>query len=59
MEISVQNGNRTPSINPALVPFSKMASVGVPMAAIIQKMQIQGIEDDVIQEFSAFHKNQM
>ena len=51
-------GDHISLINPALVPFSKMVSVGVPIAAILQKMSLQGFEDHVIESFVAFHKSQ-
>ena len=58
METSTQTDDNISFKNPALAPFSKMVSVGVPIAAIIQKMKIQGFEDHVIQSFVTFHKTQ-
>ena len=58
METTTQSSDNISLKNPALAPFSKMVSVGVPIAAILQKMKIQGFDDHVIQSFVTFHKNQ-
>ena len=50
-ECSNLDGNNAQSDNPALAPFTKMALVGVPLEAIIQKMRAQGIEEEEIKFF--------
>ena len=50
-ECSNLDGNNAQSENPALVPFTKMALVGVPLEAIIQKMRAQSIEEKEIKVF--------
>ena len=50
-ECSNLEGNNAQSENPALVPFTKMALVGVPLEAIIQKMRAQGIKEEEIKFF--------
>lgn len=58
LETSTQNDDHVPLDNPAFAPFSKMASVGVPIAAITQKMKIQGFEDNTIKSFIDLHQSQ-
>ena len=58
METTTESSDNKSLENPALAPFSKMVLVGVPIAAILQKMKIQGFDDHVIQSFATFHKNQ-
>ena len=50
-ERSNLDGNNAQSDNPALVPFVKMALVGVPLEAIIQKMRAHGIKEEEIKIF--------
>lgn len=50
-ECSNLDGNNTESENSALVPFTKMALVGVPLEAIIQKMRSQCIKEEEIKLF--------
>ena len=46
----LNDGNISPEIS-VLAPYSKMAQVGVPIAAIVQKMRAQGIKDEEVKLF--------
>lgn len=50
-ETSELNEGNIPPENSVLSPYSKMAQVGVPIAAIVQKMRAQGIKDEEVKLF--------